>query len=127
MLALAAARRLETAGGMLDGMRAFAAASQGTRRAGAPLCAADLRSHLAHARGDHAEACTLIRPALEGMFRLGGSHAQQDVLEQVVLDCAVSARSRDDVDLILSRVRNRHPVAPEGRVGYASAARGTAH
>ena len=53
------------------------------------------------------------------MYRLGGSHAQQDVLEQLFLDCAVSARSRDDVDLILSRVRNRHPVAPEGRVGYA--------
>lgn len=128
MLALAAARRLETAGRMLDGMRAFAAAGQGTlaplvRDYALPISEAIV----ARARGDHAEACTLMRPALEGMFRLGGSHAQQDVLEQLFLDCAVSARSRDDVDLILSRVRNRHPVAPEGRVGYASAARGTAH
>ena len=61
------------------------------------------------------------------MYRLGGSHAQQDVLEQLFLDCAVRAKSADDVNLILSRVRARHPVAPESRIGYADAARGMAH
>jgi hypothetical protein len=128
MLALAATRRFETAGRMLEGMRAFAAKGEGTlaplvRDYALPISEAVV----ARAGGDFARACTLMRPALDGMFRLGGSHAQQDVLEQVFLDCAVHAKSADDVSLILTRVRNRHPVAPEHRIGYADAARGMPH
>jgi hypothetical protein len=57
------------------------------------------------------------------MYRLGGSHAQQDVLEQLYLDAAMRADLRDDVRLLLERVAGRHPVAPERRIGYAAAAR----
>ena len=32
--------------------------------------------------GRRAEAVALMRPAIGGMYRLGGSHTQQDVLEQ---------------------------------------------
>ena len=125
MMALAATRRFQTAGHMLDGMRTFAAKGEGTlaplvRDYALPISEAII----ARARGDFARACALMRPALDGMFRLGGSHAQQDVLEQVFLDCAVRARSDDDVRLILKRVTARHPVGPEQRVGYAEAARG---
>jgi len=56
------------------------------------------------------------------MYRLGGSHAQQDVLEQFFLDAAVKADSADDVRLLLTRVK-RHPVPSHGRVGYAEAAK----
>ncbi len=128
MLALAATRRFEAAGRMLEGMRTFAADGKGTlaplvRDYALPISEAVV----ARARGDFSKACTLMRPALDGMFRLGGSHAQQDVLEQVFLDCAVRAKSADDVNLMLSRVRARHPVAPESRIGYADAARGMAN
>jgi hypothetical protein len=44
------------------------------------------------------------------------------VLEQLFLDCAVRAKRSDDVDAILARVAQRHPVAPDKRVGYAGAA-----
>ena len=53
-----------------------------------------------------------MRPALGGMYQLGGSHAQQDVLEQLFLDAALKADSAGDVRLLLERVSGRHPVPP---------------
>jgi tetratricopeptide (TPR) repeat protein len=122
MMALAGARRWDAAERMLEGMRAFAGSHPGTnaplvRDCALPICEAVL----ARAKGDPARACDVMRPALAGMHCLGGSHAQQDVLEQLFLDCAISARRRDDVDLLLARVSARHPVPPSERVGYAEA------
>ncbi len=123
MMALTATRRWDAAGRMLDGLRTFAAAGVGTaapivRDSALPICEA----LLARAKGDPARACDLMRPALAGMSELGGSHAQQDVLEQLFLDCAVSAKRQDDIDTLLARVTQRHPISPENRVGYAAAA-----
>jgi hypothetical protein len=61
------------------------------------------------------------------MHGLGGSHAQQDFLEQVFLDSAVKANRGDDVRLMLARVTARYPTAPESRIGYAEAARQFRH
>jgi hypothetical protein len=122
MMALAATGRDETAKRMLDGMHAFA--KNGTMASGLvaevaiPICEAVL----AHRRGQAARAVALMRPVLGEMHRLGGSHAQQDVLEQFFLDAAVKAESADDVRLLLARVK-RHPVPPHSRVGYAEAAK----
>ena len=44
---------------------------------------------LAHRRGEYIRAVDLMKPVLDEMYRLGGSHAQQDVLEQLFLDSAV--------------------------------------
>jgi len=60
-----------------------------------------------------------MRPVLADMYLLGGSHAQQDVLEQLFLDSALKAGRMDDVRLMLARVAARHPMPPERRVGYA--------
>jgi hypothetical protein len=57
------------------------------------------------------------------MHRLGGSHAQQDVLNQLFLDAAVKAERADDVRLILARVADQHGATQMRRVGYADAAR----
>ncbi|MGL4286908.1 MAG: hypothetical protein ACRCVA_11220, partial [Phreatobacter sp.] len=81
---------------------------------------------LAHGRGRHQEAVELMRPALGGMYRLGGSHAQQDVLEQLFTDAAVKAGSVSDVRLMLERIAGRYPVPPENRIGYRHAASLTA-
>ncbi len=60
--------------------------------------------------------------ALGEMYRLGGSHAQQDVLEQVFLDAAMKAGLQDDCAMLIERVAGRHPVPPVRRRGYAMAA-----
>lgn len=123
MMALTATRRWDAAERLLEGMRAFASKDEGTaapivRDCALPIC----QAILARAKGDPKRACDLMRPALAGMYQLGGSHAQQDVLEQLFLDCAVRAGSTSDIDALLARVASRHPVHPTRRVGYADAA-----
>jgi len=56
------------------------------------------------------------------MYRMGGSHAQQDVLEQLFLDSALKAGAEADVQMLLERVVGRHPLPPTRRRGYAMAA-----
>jgi len=126
MMALAATGRDDAARRMLEEMRAFA--RNGTTvgaivgEVAVPVC----EGVLAHRRGDAARAVALMRPVLGEMYRLGGSHAQQDVLEQLFLDAAVKAGSADDVRLALARAA-RHPVPPQGRLGYAEAAKVYSH
>jgi hypothetical protein len=67
-----------------------------------------------------------MKPILDRMYRLGGIHAQQDVLEQVFLDSAQGTRG-DDIRLILARGTARYPIPPERRIGYAQAARQFRH
>jgi tetratricopeptide (TPR) repeat protein len=119
MLALCAAGRWDAAGRMIEALRSAPQQPEGgvgplVRAYAAPIAEAIL----ARAKGDPGRACDLMRPALAGMNRLGGSHAQQDVLEQFFLDCAVEARRKDDVAILIERVRRRHPVPPEKRMGY---------
>ena len=86
MMALAATGRHAAAQRMLEATRGFAQGPGITAalvaRYALPVCEAVL----AHARGEFALAVQAMRPALGGMYRLGGSHAQQDVLEQLYLD-----------------------------------------
>jgi hypothetical protein len=76
----------------------------------------------AHGQGRYAEAVAVMRPIVGDMYRLGGSHAQQDVLEQVFLDSAMKAGLIEDARSLLERVAGRHPVPPRRRRGYAMAA-----
>jgi tetratricopeptide (TPR) repeat protein len=128
MMALAATGRSTAADRMLEALRAAAGANRGDaarvlRDAALPVCVAVL----AHRRGDFAAAVAAMRPALGVMYRLGGSHAQQDVLEQLFLDAALKAGLEEDARALLERVAGRHPVPPERRVGYAEAARRVGH
>jgi hypothetical protein len=128
MMALTATGRWDAAQRMLDGMRDFARANHGTN---APLVARYAlpvsEAVLKHAQGDHAGAVAVMRPALSGMYALGGSHAQQDVLEQLFLSAAMKADLTEDARMLLERVAGRHPVSSERRVGYAEAARLVSH
>jgi tetratricopeptide (TPR) repeat protein len=122
MMALAATGRYAAADRMLDAMRKFAQEPDIIATLVAdyalPICSAVL----AHARGEHARAVAVMRPALAGMYRLGGSHAQQDVLEQLFLDAAIKADQPDDVRLLLERVAGRNKLPLRRRIGYASVA-----
>ncbi len=62
----------------------------------------------AHARGDHARAAMLLLPMLGNFHRLGGSHAQRDVLIRTWIDAAMRSGSSADVEAFLAtRVPSR--------------------
>ena len=112
---------------LLDVMRAFARCNGTIERlvgkVALPLCEAVL----AHGQGRHGDVLKEMRPIVGDLYLLGGSHAQQDILEQLFLDSALKADSGEDVRLMLERVSGRYPVPPARRVGYAAAASGFTH
>lgn len=121
MMALAAADRFEAARRMLDALAEIAQSKTTlggiVGRVALPICQAIVHNR----RGEQDRALDLMRPILGALPMLGGSHAQQDVLEQLYLDAAVKANRGEDVRALLSRVRTRHPLPPNQRVGYAEA------
>jgi hypothetical protein len=122
MMALAATGRDAAAARMLAAMRDFAQ-SPGVTAALVDRYALPVsEAVLAQARGEPARAVALMRPVLGGMYRLGGSHAQQDVLEQLFLRAAMQAGLDDDVRLMLERSAGRHTLPPSRRAGYRAAA-----
>lgn len=128
MMALAATARWEACTRLLDALRETARANDGTiaatlQESTLPVCEAIL----AHRRGEFAGAVAAMRPALGVMYRMGGSHAQQEVLDQLFLDAAQRAGLDSDARLLLERAAGRHPVPPERRAGYAEAARRVRH
>ncbi|MDR3535415.1 MAG: tetratricopeptide repeat protein [Acetobacteraceae bacterium] len=126
MMALAATGREAAARRMLEAMRAFAHGSENAERWAVRLTAEVAlpvtEAVLAHGQGRHAAAVALMRPVLGEMYRLGGSHAQQDVLEQLYLDAALKAGLTEDARMLMERVAGRHTLPPSRRRGYAMAA-----
>ena len=127
MMALAATGRDDAASRMLDAMRVFGLGSGAVAQVVGTIALPVSNAVLAHRRGEHGRAVDMMKPILHEMYRLGGSHAQQDVLEQLFLDAAVKAKRGDDVRLMLARVTARHPISTERRIGYAEAARQFRH
>ena len=122
LMALTATGRTAAAERMVEAMRAFAK-GRGT----VPPIVRDYvlpiaEAQLAHAAGRHKEAVALMRPAIGGMYRFGGSHTQQDVLEQLFVDAALKAGSTADIRLALERVAGRRAIPPERFVGWREAA-----
>jgi hypothetical protein len=127
MMALAATKRDDAARRMLDAMRVFGLGAGAVAQVVGAIAVPVSKAVLAHRRGEYARAVDLMKPILDEMHRLGGSHAQQDVLEQLFLDSAVKANRSDDIRLMLARVTASHPIPPERRIGYAHAARQFLH
>lgn len=122
MMALTATGRTAAAERMIEAMRGFAAGS-GTLPPLVRDCVLPIaEAQLAHAAGRHAEAVDLMRPAIGTMYRLGGSHAQQDVLEQLFVDAALKAGKTDDIRLAVERIAGRRPIPPERFSGWREAA-----
>jgi tetratricopeptide (TPR) repeat protein len=118
LMALTATGRTAAAGRMIEAMRAFAN-GRGTlaplvRDFALPIAEAQL----AYAAGRYGEAVELMRPAIGGMYQLGGSHAQQDVLEQFFVDAAVKAGSAADIRLALERAAGRRSIPLERFIGW---------
>jgi hypothetical protein len=122
LMALIATGRTAAAERMIEAMRAFA-----NGRGTVPPIVRDYvlpiaEAQLAHAAGRHLEAVTLMRPAIGGMYRLGGSHTQQDVLEQLFVEAALKAGSTADIRLAVERVAGRRAIPPERFIGWREAA-----
>jgi hypothetical protein len=122
MMALAATGRASAAQRMLKGMRDYAQAPHSQARLIADVALPVTEAVWAHGCGEFARAVALMRPVLQSMYRLGGSHAQQDVLEQLFLDAALKSGNDADARMLLERVAGQHPVPPARRAGYAMAA-----
>ena len=122
LMALTATGRTAAAERLIEAVRVFAK-GRGTlppivRDYVLPIAEAQL----AHAAGRHAEAVALMRPAIGGMYQLGGSHTQQDVLEQLFVDAALKAGSTADIRLALERVEGLRAIPPERYIGWREAA-----
>ena len=122
MMALAATERDQAAAAMLRAMRDFAGGEQLIARLVAEIALPVTEAVLANGQGRHADAVALMRPVIGEMYRMGGSHAQQDVLEQVFLDSALKAGAENDARMMLQRAAGRYPLPPHRRRGYAMAA-----
>jgi len=123
MMALAATGRDAAAQRILTAMRGFAQGPGTLSKLVADVASPVTEAVPSHGRGEYSRAVALIRPVLGRMHELGGSHAQQDVLEQLSLDAAMRAGLLDDARTLLERVAGRHPVPLHRRAGYARAAR----
>lgn len=122
MMALAATGREDAARDMLAAMRDFSSGPQPIAGLVRDIALPVTEAVLANGQGRHAEAVAAMRPVIGEMYLMGGSHAQQDVLEQVFLDSALKSGSEPDARMMVQRVAGRHPVPPERRRGYAMAA-----
>src|SRR5215475_13819986 len=121
-MALSATSCSAAAERMIEAMSAFANGRCTVARIVRDYVLPIARAQLAHAAGRHAEAVALMRPAIGGMYRLGGSHTQQDVLEQLFVDAALKAGSTADIRLALERVAGRRAIPPERFIGWREAA-----
>jgi hypothetical protein len=121
MMALAATGRETAAQRMVDGVAAFAAGTSPLAHLVRDVALPVTLGVRANILGRHDEALDALRPVIGEMYRMGGSHAQQDVLEQVFLDSAIKGQSVRDIRTMMQRVSARHPVAPARRRGYAMA------
>jgi tetratricopeptide (TPR) repeat protein len=121
MMALAGTGREDAARRMLDGMRKYAQRPGDNARVVREIALPMSEAVMAHRRGDYSAALDTMRPIIADTQRMGGSHAQHDVLRQLFLDCAMLAGSGDDVRRVLSMAA-RYPAPVDQRVGYAKAA-----
>jgi tetratricopeptide (TPR) repeat protein len=126
IMALAAAGRDDAASSYLDGMRAFGETAASTAADIREIALPVSQAVLAHRRGEYAKGLEFMRPIVDQTYRLGGSHAQHDVLRQLFLDCAMRVGSDADIRLALAGPA-RFPAPVAERVGYAEAARRFPH
>jgi len=63
----------------------------------------------AHAAGDHEAALRFIEPALGRLAAIGGSHAQRDLFEQIVLDALIKSGRFSRAQQILEQRRKFDP------------------
>src|SRR5499426_1578099 len=112
VMALAACGRWDQADAVIAAMRDYAQTSGASEagvvaRVAIPACEA-VR---AHRRGEYAAAVDALFPVRGEIVRLGGSHAQRDVLWQILTDAAARAGRADQARQLVGEVRRSRPSA----------------
>jgi tetratricopeptide (TPR) repeat protein len=109
LMALAAAGRAGDAACMVESMERYAAESGETEAAvaGEPGLAL-AQGLLAHRRGDYARAIEALHPVRHTIRRIGGSHAQRDLFEGMLIDSVLRAGRFDQAKALLAdRLQHR--------------------
>lgn len=120
---LAAVGSFEQCDQLIENMQAFA--SQETRHAlagryaeaGIPAA----RAAIEHRRGNFAQVMEILMPVRHGLWQMGGSHAQQDIFFQILVDAAAREGRVDDVKKLLHEIELIGFVEPAKRTGYEAA------
>ncbi len=127
LLALAAAGRTDDASRFVESLSRYAAQSAESEAAvaGNPGLAL-ARAILSSRRGDHDEAFRELSATRETIWRIGGSHAQRDLFNEMLIDAALRAGKLGEAENLLDeRLKHRprdiwgwqHLARALGRVG----------
>lgn len=73
---------------------------------------------VAHRRGEYETVVQLLMPARHAMSQLGGSHAQQDLFYQILVDATMKAGQRDSANNLLNEIELIGFTEPARRAGY---------
>jgi tetratricopeptide (TPR) repeat protein len=124
MMALAGAQRWSAADRLLETIRTTSPTQYGDRQfILAEVALPVSKAVLYHRRGKHAQVIDVLAPVLPLIQRLGGSHAQRDVFEQLLVDATMKSGQDDVLRQHLMELDRLHPVQSTQRIGYAKAAR----
>jgi tetratricopeptide (TPR) repeat protein len=121
-MALAAAGRVEDASRLLGSMARYAAESGETEAAVAREPGLALaRAVLAHRRGDFDTVADALAAERAVIRRIGGSHAQRDLFEEMLIDAALRAGRAEQARALLAERLERRPRNAWGWRHYAEA------
>ena len=77
---------------------------------------------VAHRRGDYQAAFAVMMPARHHFWQMGGSHAQQDVFFQILVDAAYKAGHHAEARTLLREIEVIGFAEPSQRVAYEAVA-----
>jgi hypothetical protein len=110
LMALAAAGRANDATRMIESLSRYAAESGESEAAVARDPGLALaRAVLAHRAGDLEDAVTDLAGARDRICRIGGSHAQRDLFEQMLIDSALRGGKAEEARALLAERCGRRP------------------
>jgi len=113
VMALAADGRVEAADTMLAALAETASGSDATQAqvmadVGLPVC----RATLALRQGNPDAAADLLLPLRDRIWRLGGSHAQRDIWQQMLVHALLRAGRHDEARRLLAQRTSLKPNSP---------------
>lgn len=122
MMVLAATGQFDKAEELLQSLEEFIESSEGSlvttyRAAGIAAC----QAVLAHRRKEYSQVIDVLSPVRHDLSLLGGSHAQRDVLYQVLIDASRRMGRSDLVSIYLNDVRRIGFDKVDGRTLYRDA------
>ncbi len=116
---LAAVKDFSACEQLIDAIKHYSHNGEGTltsHYAKAALPAA--QAAVAHRRGEYQQVVDILYPARKNLWLMGGSHAQQDLFFQILLDAAAKCGDQRKVDLLLGEIEQIGFVEPAQLASY---------